>query len=410
MRYLYAILLVFLGLSSHGQTWHEWAKSITSLSSQSNTVQSNEIEDMDIDSFDNSYVVGTYRDSLSIDSTGVGTFGRNHSAFISKFNAKGDVVWLKRIFVPQGQQWQNQNLRLTDVVVVNSNRIVAAGLYAIGTTGSRVFKFSDNDSLVLGTNSMQTFFMVEYDSLGNVVYFQKTYEGFSFNINFIRSGRMAVDNNKNLIFIFQGRNGTIHTRSGSSSFAPEPSIVKYSPRFDSIVWIGNPMRNITNSSSLVVQRVRTDKDGYIYTLYAIGNGTYAFNTTYQVDITNSGTGSISKTALSIHAPNGDLKYFDLIHQNPRVCDKVEDILPLDTNNIYLTGYFMDSIKIHGVYYSNPGSQGSDLQVPANRDEGYPFVSKMSLQAVDWIRMPAKKSSLRGNWSYIFFSDGDKNRF
>ena len=403
MKYIIVIGFVCWSLTSYGQTWHEWAKSITSQPSQNNTAF-NELEDIGLDSFDNSYVVGTYGDSLSIDSTGVGSFGRNVSAYVAKFNAKGDAIWLKRIFVPQGQhQMQNQSLRLTDVAVVNSNRIVAAGLYAIGSQGPRVFKFSDNDSLVLGSNSTQTFFMVEYDSLGNVVYFQKTYEGFSFDINFIRNGRMAIDDNKNLIFVFQGRNGTIHTRSGSSSFTAEPSIVKYSPHFDSIVWIGYPMRNVTSSSSFFVQRVRTDKHGYIYTLYAIGNGTYALQSTYQVNITNSGKGLLSKTVLSIHAPNGDLKHFDLIHQNPRVCDKVEDILPLDTNNIYLTGYFMDSIKINGVYYSNPITQGSDLQIPTTQDEGYPFVTKMSLRTVDWIRMPAKKSSLRGNWSHLYFS-------
>jgi proteasome assembly chaperone (PAC2) family protein len=77
---------------------------------------------------------------------------------------------------------------LTNIKVVTSNRIITYGSFSTGTNpnSGRVLKLSPNDSIVLSSGNLYgTYFLAEYDSMGNLVYYQKTYEGYSFDIIFI---------------------------------------------------------------------------------------------------------------------------------------------------------------------------------------------------------------------------------
>lgn len=168
------MFLVLCG-TAHAQM-HEWAKSFTPDSAFTNGYSS--VNAIDIDSNDNSYVVGYYIRSFFIDTFSVSASG-GRDAFVSKIDRDGNVKWIKTIYVKNGG---SNNLIISNIRVLANNRVVVYGMWLIsGNSQTKILKLSPNDSLIAtsltNNNSQTTLFWAEYDSLGNVTRYGKVLEG-----------------------------------------------------------------------------------------------------------------------------------------------------------------------------------------------------------------------------------------
>jgi hypothetical protein len=380
MRLLGKILLLCFTLYSLpiSAQKHQWAKSLDAFTDSSfgsffgggsfnnwhnryidfNLPAFSKAEALDLDSANNVYVAGFYRDSMQIDSFTAGNEGNVH---LSKFDSRGNHKWTQTILS------RKQPVNISDVLVVHANRIIIYGHICYDRLGFTL-KLSPNDSIY--DNGIDTrkahyvSFVIEYDSLGNLLYYQKIFEVkysdlFLLNNN---ANLLVKDKDNNLIFsALCHRNipsSTAYTRNGTHSYnnpnlAYSQVLLKYSTDYDSLLWMKNPYDGvITNTLGYSLHiRIKTDTMGNLYLFPSVLEGDQVFlnGITQTVPKYRTLTKNLVKSLLVILNPDGDLLYADffssLAGPNDFSSDMIEDIVAIDTNRFYIIGYMSDTLRV-----------------------------------------------------------------
>ncbi|MCO5254080.1 MAG: gliding motility-associated C-terminal domain-containing protein [Bacteroidetes bacterium] len=384
---------------------HEWAKSFTAKQNSANS--HNTVWGLDIDSNDNSYVVGICRDSFFIDTfkIGVGSQLHHNFGFTAKVNTDGEVQWVRTLYTKRMvAKGDAISLHLSNIRVLTSNRIVVYGrVYNASNSDSVAVLLSPNDSLVSGAGT-DMIFIAEYDSLGRLTYYQKIVNAYSAGaLNF--TGLLEKDKDNNVMLALVMREGTIYTRNAGTSFSENfmtSLLLKYSPNFDSLIWVKQPVTSQTsNSQPFHILKIRADLHGNLYVVSKFSESTREINgVTYSTNLPNNGT---AKGFLMVYDSVGNVLFADFLHNKLKQQDNIADIIAIDTGNIYMVGYVEDTLIRNGVSYYVTKGLPPDIPQP-NSTTVFPYVIKMSLSQVDWVRMPQKKISLSSTFSRNIYSD------
>jgi len=406
MKRLLLISLLFITHFS-GAQMHEWAKSFTAKQNSNNS--HNTVWGLDIDSNNNTYAVGWNRDSFFVDTFMVEAQS-NSPVFITKLNNDGEVKWVRTMYFKTGMN--SNRLHLRSIKVVTSNRIIVYGEFdtnnfgQIGTT----LMLSPNDSIVrdLTVPGFKVLFIAEYDSLGNLVYYQKIAEAGVHGSS--ATGRIHKDNDNNIYLLANITSANIHSRNSVTHYATQQNnlynsvILKFSTHFDSLIWIKE--FTATSSNSLGLYAMDIGRDGNIYIALGLriqGSHVTIDDSTYVLP-----SNVINKSILAVMNTDGEIFHKGYFNTHLNQSDVVSSIDAIDTNNIYILGILKDTFDRGGVkyYVNNPYVPNNNN--PSNQTDVFPFIAKISTQGADWVSMPSSKylTTLTLN-SYIAPSGTDK---
>jgi len=398
MKRLLLFFLILCSISTFAQK-HQWTKSFENIE-ESFHVNRN-ANTLSIDSLDNTYVAGFCGDSMLVDTFLLGKAGEN---YIAKIDFTGKTEWVRTFNA-------NKKCRVFSVLAVNSNRILVYAGVLFDTLGLTV-QFSQNHSLTFSginpvkSNSNYATFVVEYDSAGNVIATQKIYQESGWSGGLVSNINIVKDSKSNLIFSVARWQGTaqMYTKTNNqgvsgnttnSSGNPQIRIIKYNTYFDTILWITNPVDNILNNylpwGFFSSTSIAIDTMDNVYWSITVQGALLSFKgVTY-----NIGTGSgWRKGILFILNANGQVLYTDFFNEfisYPFPRDEIVDIVAIDTNQYYLIGYFMDTLRIMGQKYYPPQVLLPDSIIEASLDHNVNMVVvKMGTKAVHWVKIAEKR--------------------
>jgi gliding motility-associated-like protein len=408
---------------------HHWVKSLTSLSdtiasfesirivnasrgyyqmrNHAMTTRANAIA---LDSLENTYVSGFYSRPLLIDS-----FRFNNNNFhITKIDFYGNTKWVKTF-------WANFPINILDIVPVHNNRFVFFANVLLAPAGginhydlkiclnNASGQIPTSDTITFETTPQSTsggYFIIEFDSTGKVLRHQKIFDFQTNNnteIHFQTPNSNAfVDRNGCLIFLISANigGGHIYTRnnvipSSSSSL----TLLKYNREMDSLLW----EKDISDFGIPLMERgmppkIALDTNSFIYVL-TLSSGTFQFKgLSYDVGLRTSLYG---KGFLTILKPNAELLYSEFFSQFDnsefrKSRDGILSIYPVDTNEIYINGFFPDTLRIKGQKYYREDISDPDFPFITNPNAtGYGRYSSlcllsMGIHKVHWVSIPHKK--------------------
>lgn len=327
------------------------------------------------DSYGNSYSVGLFNDTLRIDST-VFTVPVNLNsidAYFCKLNSKGRLLWCNTIY-----NNNKYNISLRHVETISDNLIAIYGYF---TTPK--IKFTKTDSLTNSKGpSEYNGFVACYDSSGKFLSCTKLYSGQYFFGSKTGSnpfnGEFSSDSRGCIYVNFYKSNnaGAIYFKGGGISLTDTISkniIVKYSPKFDSILWY----KEFPNPDHFKINRIRVGEDDNLY--LACHSGGLNFN----LGKFNFRLRSFSdKGLISIISPKGNFIYSGLVNSDSSQKDNILDIGAIDTNNIYIIGIVSDSILYQNTWYSSLNKHRRK-----NLSLSFPYVGLVGIHSSKWIRLP-----------------------
>ncbi|MCB9250865.1 MAG: PKD domain-containing protein [Flavobacteriales bacterium] len=301
----------------------------------------NDVYSISNDNKNNSYVVGSFVDSLFIDSQYINKWlpAGLPGAFLIKFDPYGNFNWCRILHSTGG-------VYLRHIQVVNDNKILVYGYL----TGSKV-KFTNNDSILNSGNNIVTGFITYYDSLGSYLNSSKIFTGTGYGSKSIgsdlfNSGQIAIDSLDNIYIKFDKDeySGVINYKKGSLVLKDSIArfiLIKYSPDFDSVHWY----KEFPEIDKFQLLKIRMGIDNNLYLAchtsganFNLGNRFYRYQN-YP-----------DKGFLSIISSDGTFMYGDLINSDTTQSDNFLDVGAIDTNNIYISGYVSDSILYHKKWF------------------------------------------------------------
>jgi gliding motility-associated-like protein len=376
MKRLLFISLVFLTHLISAQE-HEWANSFLAK-------RQIDFRGIDIDSNGNSYAIGNYyRDSFFADTFAIRA-NDDANGFISKIDSDGNVKWIRTIYLKNSI---SNNLNFTNVRVLTNNRILACGdFYAAGnSTQNKVLKISQNDSIVANailTQSRVTFAIL-YDSMGNLLNYQKLIDGRSSILSTNGSSDKDKDNN---VYIAIGLvRGFIYNGSDSIPYdfgATQSVVLKYSPNLDSLLWI----KNITNNVGFYFRKLKIGKDNNLYLPSNILG-----NSSVEIDSVTYNTSDVgNKGFLIILSPSGDIIHKGFVNQEMNQGDILTDVDAIDTNRIFVLGVVKDTLVRNNIQYFTPSPLPPDVTPHVSQITAFPYIGEISTQSTKWIKLTQKK--------------------
>lgn len=188
---------------------------------------------------------------------------------------------------------------------------------------------------------------------------------------------MAFVNNA---YVYYGSDSTeINYNQGS------PAIIKYTPYFDSVIWI----KRIANAqqAAFIITTIRGGKnDDNLYLACNMRGGVDVEieDTTY-----NHSEVSTYKGFLIILSANGDMIHRGFVNQNMKQGDFLSDIEATDTNKIFICGLVRDTFfRNNQQFYTSPPLP-PDITPTVLETSAYLFIGRISTQSADWIKLTAK---------------------
>lgn len=161
----FLFFLVFLSMDLYSQNT-EWSKQIGG----KDTDQGNLIS---IDSYGNSYIVGTFLGTVDFDSStnvfNLSSIGENENIFICKLDANGNFVWAKNL-------GSNKSINCKAIALDTQNNVYLTGSF-LGTVD---FNLGDDNFYMSVQNSSSDTFISKLDTSGNFVW-AKQFKGKSNN-------------------------------------------------------------------------------------------------------------------------------------------------------------------------------------------------------------------------------------
>lgn len=317
------LALILVQVNAQAPNW-AWAKGAGSMDWENGRRITN-------DAFGNAYVMGWF-DGPSI------TFGTttltNHGGtdiFIVKYDVNGSLIWAKSIG------------GMDDDYAYGSTSDDSGNVYITGQYGS--------DSITFGATTLtnNSFFVVKYDTMGNVLWAQDclgTYSGHSITTD--ASGNIYVTGTFSASSITFGTTTLINSNSGDQDIF----IVKYNA-LGNVVWakaIGGTGYDITAGST-------TDAAGNLY----VTGGYYSpFITIGTTTLTNADTVTVTADMfIAKYDSVGNLLWVK--GAGGTKIDSGKDINTDDVGNVYVTGQFYSPTITFGTsLLTNVGGMGYSL--------------------------------------------------
>ncbi len=338
--------LVFnLSVCTYGQSWL-WGKLGNSGHHSTEPIA------LAIDKKDNVFLTGEYQDSLTF---GVYKFTTpNINAFLVKYDSNGNLLWAAQ---PITTNFSEGHSLSTD----KSGNVYVAGYF--------------QNSLTFGTYTLTTTsnyapFIAKYGPGGNIIWAkQGTVTGFTYGIS------VATDlaNNSYITGYFSNQL-TLGSYTLTAHGTDNIFIAKYDSN-GNVLWVKQPYSNQFSMG----QAITSDANGNIYLSGDFKDslifGTYILNANNRQDIflaKYDSSGNViwaKQTTVPSSNSQGD----------------VGSIITDGSGNIYLTGYFMDTISFgsNSIYNNNAGKRGIFLAKYNSLGSAVWAESSFSKYANDW---------------------------
>jgi hypothetical protein len=408
MKKILFILSFVLYSFTHAQT-HEWAEPFVPITiNQFNFVQ---IKALAIDSKNNSFVVGIYNSDFTINNDTIplkSNYFNGVNNCVAKFNSSGNFKWVKTqyLYTINSSNTSSPPAYFSNINIISDNKILVHGFFYRGgfsneSNVSAVLKLSDTDSIINSSSSSLNAvgFYVIYDSTGNIVKYNKVFEG---NISSsIWNGQLAIDEQKNIYVLVKGTSGTVYsdkvnTNLNFSTF--NAVLIKFTADFDSIAWY-KTIATHTGTNYYITSRIRIGlNDNNIYLASLIRMESSGTITIDSIEYAQYLPNNFTKGLLTILSPSGNFIHNGFINADLSQQDNAFDVIAFDTSRIYITGHVQDSILYGGQWFTSTGSPSSNI--------AYPYIAKISVTKADWIRLSQEKTEHRNT---AFFYGGFNNR-
>ena len=296
-----------------------------------------EATDIERDSLGNLYVVGTFKDTLQLDTITLAT-GTTGDVFFAKFDSLGNVIWAKAI----GGTGSEQGFAID---IDDNLNVYVAGSY------QSTLNFGTTSITATGTSS--NFFVAKFNNSGVFSWVRNIYTP-NVNINNVPFDGfdMAVANDGSVFVtgVFQGQvqflNGGAALSGGSSGFLPTGYIAKFSTSgtFQAGVIISAATRTYPGSITIDNQG-NPIVGGYAYSSSCIGctvNGILDLLVfARRFNSTSLGT-TKNVTSSTTVAPDGFVGLGT-------------EVVVDENNNIYLAGEFLGDMGFSGTVAVNSNS-------------------------------------------------------
>lgn len=271
-----------------------------------------------VDNNDNIILSGTFPTSVSI---GEDTYSNtnNRGLFLAKYNSESDVIW--------SQQIKSTNyISSSDLTIDNENNIyIALGFSdTVLIASDTIFNIFDTASNATNFN----FALVKLDTNGNMLWYKASEGG---GTNWIRS--LTCDHNGNVYFSAKMNAGQIFDEITIGSNSSNYLNAKLNENGELL------SHNIFSGSNLYVKNIEVNQDGEI-----IIGGSY-MSTSIIGDTTLNNIGGKQYYIASF---SSDFNLNWLVTDG-YVSDQgnIWQIAMDDSSNIYVNGYFEDSVIING---------------------------------------------------------------
>ena len=342
-----------------------------------------------IDANHNSFVPVEFKDTLKIkgktfvcksDQSGV-------DVLLTKFDKQGKLTKTNSFYTKKSTG--NSFLMIKDTKLLSNNKIMVYGYFY----DSKVLIFSPTDSIT-NNNREGIGFIAMYDSLLNLTEYKVLYKGsVSQSLIYLTTSRqLDKDAQNNLYLNCILGNGVIYSKRDSvkvSYSSPKSIVIKYSPNFDSILWV----KELSDKpcDNFIAMQMRVAKDNNLYLACNLLGGTQTINTKKYVLRTN-----FIKGFFIVLSPTGKFISSELINKDTTLQESLQDIAAVDTNTIYVCGYARDSIYYGNKWYKSPNKYSSGI--------AYPYIGAVSTKGGGkWIDFATERTTMYGGFSITWYS-------
>ncbi len=286
-----------------------------------------EANDLSVDGDGSVYLTGAYRGTMTFGSVTLGGIGGWGRTFTIKFNSNGNALW--------GQTSSANHENEGFGIDVNSNNEV----YITGVFDSSVV-FSGNqlNGTFLGSN----IFVVKYSSVGNLIWAK----GITSGINTKATG-ITCDDFGNICITGSYRNSITFdniTLTGSSNGAGAVYIVKFDSN-GNVLWAKSSGGFPTSAFG---ESISNDASGNFYVAGYFNSAIAIFN----IDTINNA--GINDLFLVKYDSLGDLQY--VIGEGGTDFDQANYVRADANGNCYVTGFFKGTISFGSNYLYGPNQE------------------------------------------------------
>jgi hypothetical protein len=280
---------------------------------------------IDVDNFGNSYVAGTFHDSITFGSSTLVNLGK-WSVFISKYDPGGNFLWAKIAA-------EDSAISVSGIVIGETGKLSIVGQYF----GSAVF--GTTLTTILQSNGSFDVYVAEFDSIGDLLWARST--GGS-GIDF--AGGVSSDKQGN-VYLIGDLHLTSYPYSGSKIFLE---------KYDSSGTLSFQKSSLNFETGHFGNGIKTDSIGNSYITGEFFN-TLVFDSTAIID-----AGNIESNAfIAKFDNNGNFVWGQKAGAPTGYCgSKAIDIDNL--GNCYVTGYYHGSINLGSNSITSTSGVGNEV--------------------------------------------------